>query len=284
MARDAHSHELRTRAGSRLELVPGGHTPSAIVTGGASGLGRGLALALAERGFHVVIADLAPVEGLNAEGSAFASRLTSAALDVTDGSAFERLIAETIDRHRRLDVLVNCAGRGFWGDLRQATVDDWRHVIDVNLWGTIHGTRTAYARMAEQGFGRIVNVASLAGLVPAPTLVPYATAKFGVVGLSLSLRAEAARHGVLINVVCPGPVRTGFHATLLRVPPETPVRPTPGKSIDVSQAVSEIMHGLDRNRPVIVLPARARRLWWTWRLWPSRLAKLEQRLLRQLDA
>lgn len=257
---------------------------TAIVTGGASGLGRGLALALARWAYRVVIADRDPAadENLLAEAGALRPRLTYAELDVTDGAAFDRLIAETCDRYGRFELLVNCAGRGFWGDVRQATLDDWREVLDVNLWGTIHGIRAAYPRMAAQRSGRIVNVASLAGLIPAPTLVPYATAKSAVVGLSLSLRAEAARHGVKVNVVCPGPVRTGFHAALLRVPPDSPARPTPGSSIEVPLAVAEIMRGLDRNRALIVLPARARRLWWTWRLWPSRLANLEQRLLSQL--
>ena len=98
-------------------------------------------------------------------------------------------------------------------------LEHWRDIVNVNLWGVIHGTTTAYQVMVRQGFGHIVNIASMAGLVPVPMETAYVTTKYGVVGLSLSLRAEAGQLGVKVSVVCPGFVRTGIYeaASVLKV-------------------------------------------------------------------
>ena len=184
-------------------------------------------------------------------------------------------------REGRVDLVVNNAGRGIWGDAREFDASHWREIVDANLWGAIHGSRAAFGLMAEQGFGQIVNVASLAGLVAAPTIVPYATAKHGVVGLTLALRAEGEDLGVRASVVCPGPVRSGFHENLIRVDAGAAPR-APADGMDAPQAALAILRGMARNQRIIVFPRRARWLWWLSRFAPSRIAAMNRGTVRRM--
>jgi len=183
----------------------------AIVTGAASGIGRALAGALVTRGDTVVVVD---IDGAGAERAAgeLARRgpgtATPAVVDVRDAGTVQALVDQVRDRHGRLDVMVNNAGIGVGGEASELTLAHWERVIDVNLRGVVHGVHAAYPVMIAQRSGHIVNTASLAGLVPSPWLTPYAMTKHAVVGLSLSLRAEAAAHGVRVTAVCPGVVDT----------------------------------------------------------------------------
>jgi len=118
------------------------------------------------------------------------------------------LAEETASAYGRLDYQFNNAGIAIGGDARDLTLDQWRRVLDVDLYGVLYGTLAAYPIMVNQGFGHIVNTSSAAGLLPTPLNAPYCTAKHAVVGLSLSLRAEGADLGVKVSAVCPGYVRT----------------------------------------------------------------------------
>jgi len=161
-----------------------------IVTGGASGIGLALGQALAARGSQVVLADrqldLAEeaATGLRSSGA----RVTVAELDVRDFAAVERVVQQAIDQHGRLDFLFNNAGIGIAGDVQVHELQDWYEMLDVNLRGVIHGIQAAYPIMVGQGFGHIVNTASMAGLIPTPGCTGYAATKHAVVGLSESLR------------------------------------------------------------------------------------------------
>jgi NAD(P)-dependent dehydrogenase (short-subunit alcohol dehydrogenase family) len=183
---------------------------AAIVTGGASGIGRALGQELARRGARVVLAD---INGQSAQAAADAmttagGRARAAALDVRDADAVQRLVTETAATDGRLDYMFNNAGIALAGKTRDMTLADWNRLIDVNLRGVVHGVVAAYPVMIAQGFGHIVNTASAAGITPTPGLTGYATTKHAVVGLSTSLRGEAARHGVRVSVLCPGLIDT----------------------------------------------------------------------------
>ena len=143
----------------------------AIVTGAASGIGRALAAALADRGTVVVLADLDGAGAARAAGT-IGGRTTAAGLDVTDADAVRRLVEGTAADHGRLDLLFNNAGIGAGGPVQDLDLAAWRQVIDVDLNGVVHGVVAAYPLMVRQGFGHIVNTASLAGLMPAPHLTP----------------------------------------------------------------------------------------------------------------
>ena len=182
----------------------------AIVTGGASGIGRAFGEELGERGFEVVLADRQAelAEEAAAGIRECGGRAIAAELDVREFSGFERVVAETVDRSGRIDLFFNNAGIGVGGEIRDYTLRDWEDVFDVNLRGVAYGVQAVYPLMIEQGFGHIVNTASMAGLFTSPMSGSYTTAKHAVVGLSKTLRVEAKAYGVRVSVVCPGVIRT----------------------------------------------------------------------------
>ena len=255
----------------------------ALVTGGASGIGRALTKTLCRRGATVVCADI-NVDGARKTVSSIGRDRGSpqaAYLDVTREDEVNRIVDETVARHGRLDFMFNNAGIGIGGEFRDMTTDHWRRIVQVNLWGTIYGTTAAYRAMTTQGSGSIVNMASIAGLLPVPTLAAYATVKHAVVGLSISIRPEAADFGVQINVVCPGAVDTGLFKT-------TPILGADKQELlerfpfvmSVEQAVPKILRGVRRNKAVIVFPLSNSLLWRFYRLWPTAVAPLSLRMVR----
>jgi len=167
---------------------------TAIVTGGASGIGKAVCEALAEHGAIVVVADLdaaraeTVAQGIRARGG----RAQARQLDVRDAAGFQKLVGDTAAEHGRLDYLFNNAGIGVAGEERDVSLEDWNEVLAVDLHGVVHGVRAAYALMVRQGHGHIVNTASLVGLIPSGGEISYTTAKYGVVGLSHALRAGGA--------------------------------------------------------------------------------------------
>jgi NAD(P)-dependent dehydrogenase (short-subunit alcohol dehydrogenase family) len=198
-------------------------------------------------------------------------RASGSALDVRDAAAFERLLDDVLAAHGRLDYLFNNAGLAAVGEAQSLPLDHWRRVLDVNLWGVIHGATAAYARMVRQGSGHIVNVASLAGLGGMALGSPYSTSKFGVVGLSLTLRAEGADLGVKVSAVCPAYIKSAIfdNSTYVNATREGMIALIPFKFLDVDVAVRKILRGVERNQPLIVFPFYARLLWWLSRLRPQ---------------
>jgi NAD(P)-dependent dehydrogenase (short-subunit alcohol dehydrogenase family) len=255
----------------------------ALVTGGASGIGRELTRALARRGARVVCADInddgarQTVACLDSDrGSARAAHL-----DVTREGEVNRLVDETVTRYGRLDLMFNNAGIGIGGEFRDMTTSHWHSIVEVNLWGTIYGTAAAYRVMIKQGSGSIVNMASIAGLLPVPTLAAYATVKHAVVGLSTSIRPEAADFGVRVIAVCPGAVNTGLFKTtpILGADKEDLLERFPFV-MDVQKVVPKILHGVRKNRALIVFPLSNTLLWRFYRLWPAAVAPLSLKMVR----
>jgi len=252
---------------------------TAIVTGAASGIGKALAVELAKRGCEVVLADLqTELAGKVASGIVSSGgRAEAVETDVTDFAAVEQLVLGTVRRADRLDYMFNNAGIAIAGNAIQHCIEDWNSIVDVNLKGVINGTHTAYRVMAGQGFGHIVNTASLAGLIPAPGLVSYAVTKHAVVGLSTSMRAEAAQLGIRVSVLCPGVIRTPildaggkYGKMLMDIPPEKQSRMwNKMKPMAPEVFADKALHSIARNKALIVLPSWWRMLWLINRLLPS---------------
>jgi NAD(P)-dependent dehydrogenase (short-subunit alcohol dehydrogenase family) len=246
----------------------------AIVTGGASGIGRALCEDMAKRGTRVVVADI-HVEGAEQVASAISAtggQAEAECLDVTQSDEVEKLIDQTASKHGRLDFMFNNAGIATLGEVRDMKPEQWQRIININLMGVIYGTTAAYSLMAEQGFGHIVNTASQAGLYPVSGTTSYALTKHGVVGLSTSLRAEGAGLGVKVSVVCPGPVVSNIvdSATMVGEYEKTFVGDAPQYMLmDTSKAARVILRDVARNRAIIVFPFLARYLWWLHRISPS---------------
>ncbi|GGZ23979.1 short chain dehydrogenase [Streptomyces poonensis] len=187
-----------------------------LVTGAASGIGRATALAFAEAGARVVAVDR---DAAGAARTAEAARLAGAptawaeTADVSDGEAMEKLAERVTAEHGVVDVLVNNAGIALAGTFLHTTAEDWKRILDTNLWGVIHGCRLFGGRMAQRGQGgHIVNVASAAAYLPSKTLTAYSTSKAAVLMLSECLRAEFAGQDIGVSAICPGIVTTDITA------------------------------------------------------------------------
>lgn len=182
----------------------------AVITGGASGIGRALAEAALERGMRVVIGD---VERAALERTAEELSVVGVLTDVTELGQVEVLATEAMSRHGRVDLVANNAGVGGGGFVSEITMKDWEWVLRVNLWGAINVIHTFLPHlMANPHGGHLVNTASIAGLTGVPGIAPYNASKFGLVGLSEALDTELAQSGanVRVSVLCPGYVRTNI--------------------------------------------------------------------------
>ena len=262
-----------------------------IVTGGASGIGRALCEELGQRGAAMVV-----VADINAEGAGqVASAITTAGgqaqaahLDVSRAEDVQKLIDETVSKHGRLDFMFNNAGIAMGGEVRDMDLEHWQRILDVNLWGVICGTTAAYRVMIQQGFGHIVNTASLGGLIPEPMATAYAATKHAVVGLSTSLRAEAAELGIKVSVVCPGFVQTRVHdaATYIGIKREDAISEMSSsmKMMDATDCARVILRGVERNKAIIADTALTRLLWWLYRLNPAVLGPFLQKGVSDMRA
>lgn len=261
----------------------------ALITGAGSGIGRALAVALAARGARVFASDI-DVESARATADLLGERHASVALDVTDASAFARAVERITTEHGRLDLLVNNAGTAAAGEAHELSLAHWRRVLEVNLDGVIHGVLAAYPAMVERGSGHIVNVASLAGLAASPLLTPYAASKFAVVGLSRSLRAEAATHGVRVTAICPGVIETpllerkapnGLAAVASSPDPRSFLTRQVGAPYPAANLARDVLRAIECNRAVLVVPRRARLAWRIDRAIPGATLALATRAVRR---
>ncbi|MFJ7997097.1 SDR family oxidoreductase [Streptomyces sp. NPDC096310] len=188
-----------------------------LVTGAAGGIGRAVAFAFAEAGARVVAVDR---DGDGAARTAELARQIGApdawseTVDVGEGPAMERLAEKVAAEYGTVDILVNNAGIGLSGAFLDTTAEEWKDVLDTNLWGVIHGCRLFGRQMAERGQGgHIVNTASAAAYQPSRALSAYATSKAAVLMLSECLRAELAGQSIGVSAICPGFVHTGITST-----------------------------------------------------------------------
>ena len=247
------------------------HDAVAIVTGGASGIGAAVGRELARQGARVILADrqLELASEVAAAVNGTGGKAEAVELDVRDAIAFDAIVALTIERHGRLDYLFNNAGIGVGGEIREYRLDDWRDVIDVNLMGVVHGVQASYGRMIAQGFGHIVNTASVAGLLPSPFMGSYTTTKHAVIGLSRALRAEAARYGVRVSMLCPGVIRTPILTGGRFGRMAQPMDLTRAlemweelKPIEPAEFARRALHLVAQNRGTIIVPG-----WWRLVCW-----------------
>jgi NAD(P)-dependent dehydrogenase (short-subunit alcohol dehydrogenase family) len=191
-----------------------------IVTGGASGIGRATGMALAKGGAHVVVVDVnqsniaAAMDEL-AAGASGESRHLGLQLSVADELAMAQMAQQTLERFGRIDTLIACAGvlRGVGSypkPLHKVSVEEWDHVLGINLRGLFLSNRAVLPAMLAQRRGNIINLSSVSGLQGRAHDGPYSASKFGVIGMSQALAEEVRRHGVRVQVVIPDAVRTAI--------------------------------------------------------------------------
>ena len=258
----------------------------AIVTGSASGIGRALGEELARRGAIVVMADVQTkqleevVDSITSSGH----RVKAVMLDVADFDAVKALVDDTVKEYGRLDYIFNNAGIAIGGEVRDCSIDDWRKVIEVDLYGVVHGVHAAYPIMVEQGFGHIINTASIEGLVPFPGTISYVASKYGVVGLSNALRVEGADLGVKVSVVCPGYIKTAiFHTSkMIKIDRQKILESLPERlGITPEECASVILRGVERNKATIVVTGMAKVLWILQRICPGLILWMMRRNIKK---
>jgi NAD(P)-dependent dehydrogenase (short-subunit alcohol dehydrogenase family) len=184
----------------------------AVVTGGASGIGRGMARAFAAEGADVVVADIdePAAEQTAAELRASGVRAASVALDVRDRASVDALADVALREMGGVDIVANNAGVFLRGPMSDTTEDDWQFVLSINLDGMFRVGQTFAAILRDRGSGHIVNTASVGGFLSSRECVAYAVSKFGVVAYSEALRAELAPLGIGVSTLCPGPIDTNL--------------------------------------------------------------------------
>lgn len=189
----------------------------AVVVGGTSGIGRALALGLAEAGADVVASSrrVEQVKETAARIEALGRRSIAVASDVADRTSLERLLKETTARIGDVDILVNCAGTTKRTPTLEMDEALWQNILDTNLTGTLRCCQVFGRAMIARGYGRIINIASLSSFVALYEVAAYAASKAAVASLTKSLAIEWSRHGVCVNAIAPGVFRTPLNEDLL---------------------------------------------------------------------
>ncbi len=241
-----------------------------FITGAASGIGLELARQLLGFGARVVLSDR-DAAGCERAAGTLGDGASWVQLDVADAQAFESALDEAWERCGRVDVLVNNAGFGMAGEIADITEEMWERIVAVNLMGVVHGCRLAFPRMAAQGGGQIVNIASMFGLLPGPLYSPYVTTKHAVVGLSRSLRLEGRAAGIKVNVICPGFIETRIieNAETAGMDSSRARETIPFRFLPVEQAVATMLDGVAGDRETLLFPFEMRLLCWLDRIAPS---------------
>jgi len=278
----------RARVGAKRGPLEG---DLVVITGAGSGIGRATALAFAEHGASVIVAD---INATAAERTAELAKLLGTdsfafEVDVSDQHSMERFAKAVEMEHGVPDVVVNNAGIGVAGPFLDHGFDDWRRVLDVNLWGVIHGSKLFGQQMADRGEGgHIVNVASAAAFFPSRTLPAYSTSKAAVLMLSECLRAELASEGIGVSAICPGLINTSITRTssFVGIPREEQekrrreaIRIYQLRNFTPDRVATEIIRAVRENIAVVPVAPEAKAL----RVL-SRLSPRVMRLLARIEA
>lgn len=262
--------------------------PRAVITGGGSGLGRALALRLAERAARLLIVDVnldraEETVSLVRERGGRAEAMFCDVSRLEDVEATARKIEEL---YGGVDLLVNNAGVAVAGHVGDLRIEDWDWIVRINLWGPIHGCHVFVPRMKAQQRGYILNVASSAGIVSLPEMAPYNVTKAGVISLSETLDAELAPHGIKVSVLCPTFFKTNLLETMRSTQDEQRALAElmfERASMTAEQVADAALRGLERGELIIIPQLDGNVVWRAKRLWPELFRKIvRNRSLLQL--
>ena len=248
----------------------------AIITGGGSGIGKAIAEVLAKRGATTVLVD---IDGDNAAAAAKSindagGRARAVTCDVVEHKQVDALVEGVVEQDGRVDYMFNNAGIALVGEVRDMSYEQWRKLIDVNITGVVNGIFSVYPKMIAQGSGHIINTASIAGLCPSPGLATYAMTKHAVVGVSTSLRGEAAAFGVKVSALCPGLIETPLNQSLtaLNIDREKLLGDPLAKFVSAEYCADVAIRGMEKNHAIITATAMAAAMWRLYRLTPNFVA------------
>lgn len=262
----------------------------AVITGAGSGLGRAFAEELGARGAKLLLCDIE--EGglqetaLRARGAGAADVITQI-VDVRQADEIDRLASLADDRWGGSDLVINNAGVAVSGAVGDVPLEDWKWIIDVNLWGVIYGCNAFVPRFRKNRSGHVLNVASAAGLVSMPKMGPYNVTKAGVVALSESLSAELSGSGVGVTVLCPSFFKTNIvkagRTTGVREGNALGERLMQRAKLDARGVARAALKGVEHDDLYVVPMADARWLWRVERAAPSVIGKVLGAVGRQFE-
>ncbi len=255
----------------------------ALVTGAGSGIGRATADALAMNGARVIVTDIdaARVDDVGRELGARC--VLARRVDVADRAAMKQLADDVHATHGALDVLVNNAGVAVGGGVLDTSLDSWDWLLGINLMGVVHGCHFFAPAMVQRRAGHIVNVSSMFGYFAPPGVAAYVASKFGVLGLSLSMRAELEPHGIGVSAICPGMIATNIiHGSridgAMGAVRQKVADTFHKKGSPPSRVAAAIVDAVAKNRPIVPVAPEAWMTWGLMRLVPTLSVKLGARL------
>ena len=260
---------------------------TALVTGGASGIGKATALAFARRGANLILCDVnqAGLAETEQQIRAMGRDVLAQRVDVANRDEM-RNFADTVHaRVDAIDILMNNAGVALGAGMLDTTVEDWDWIVGINLWGVIHGCHYFVPAMVKRGRGgHVINVSSTAGYVAGEALLAYSTTKFAVLGLSEALRDELSRHGIGVTAVCPGVINTPItQSARMRGVQATPairdgmIEAFRRRNYPPERVADNILRAVQRNRAVAPISPEAWFAYAVKRLAPWAIAWMNRR-------
>ncbi|MEO0687151.1 MAG: SDR family oxidoreductase [Cyanobacteria bacterium J06649_11] len=185
---------------------------SAIITGGSQGIGKATALLFARKGYDLVLTARSPeiLEATAAEVRSIGSKVLAIPCDVTKEEEVNSLVSQAVEYFGSIDLLINNAGVCMTGPVENTSLDDWKRVIDVNVWGYIHTIHAILPHFLVQSAGTIINVGSIGGKLPLPEMTAYCTSKYAITGLTETLRIELKPKGIHVGAVHPSATNSDF--------------------------------------------------------------------------
>jgi len=226
-----------------------------IVTGANSGIGYAITAGLLERGAVVYMAGRNPdkISKAAEELSSYGGSVRKLIMDVTNQEDVRKGIDHVVSEAERIDLLFNNAGVGGTIPFEKATTDDWKNIIDTNIWSVIYGVSAAVPVMLEQGSGHIVNTSSIAGIVPPPFQALYSLTKYGVTGMTECLKYEYAEKGLRFSTICPANIATPIFNKGIDGEARGELR-IPDDAYPADKAASLILDRVSENKGIIVVP------------------------------
>ena len=226
-----------------------------IVTGANSGIGYAVSAELLKRGATVYMAGMNPDKISKAAGdfSSYGEKVRKLIMDVTNQEDVRKGINDVAAAAGRIDLLFNNAGVGGTIPFEKATMEDWKNIIDTNIWSVIYGVSAAVPIMLEQGSGHIVNTSSIAGIVPPPFQALYSLTKYGVTGMTECLKYEYAEKGLRFSTICPANIATPIFNKGIDGEAKGELR-IPDDAYPADKAASLILDRVSENKGIIVVP------------------------------
>ena len=241
------------------------------ITGGASGLGKAMALYFAQQGWCVAISDVNQSRGeetLN-QLRTIAPDALFTQVNVCDEQSVSQWCSQIKAHWGQIDVLINNAGIGLPGGINENAMNDWQKIVDINFLGVVRGCRVFGEQFKKQGFGHIVNIASMAGLLHLPNVSSYSACKAAVVALSESMKFELLPYKVNVTVVCPGLFKTNLGESVTDPAKKADLETMMGKTkVSADDIAMAVFNGVKNNRFMVFTHKFERTVWWVKRYIP----------------